>query len=183
LKTVGQERLGDLRSALKTAERQGGEAQAPEHVTGSPHGPELSGKGLRSRPTYSEARGEEAKGLEHVAGSPHGPEPSGKGLRSRPTHSEVQGEEAKEPEGWGGSPYGLTPLDDGSPSAPPYGEPAEIELDLTELSQQGEWGPLGVTPQASSTGEPQPFEEMGADLNDLSERSFRAGLSSGQKSS
>ena len=149
LETVGQERLDDLQSALRTGERQGGEA----------------------------------KGQELEAGSPYGPEPSGEWSQSGPTYSEAQGGEAKGPEEAGGSPYGLKALDDGSPSAPPYGAPQEIERELTELSQQGEWGPPGVTPQASIAGEPQPSGEMGADLTDLSERSFRAGLSSGQKSS
>ena len=103
--------------------------------------------------------------------------------RSVSTTGERQGGEAKGSELGAGSPSGFTFLDDGSPTSPTYGEPAEIEPELTGLSQQGEWEPHGVTPQASGTGEPQPSGEEAVDLTDLSERSFRAGLSSGQKSS
>ena len=149
LETVGEERFGASRSVSTTGERQGGEA----------------------------------KGSELGAGSPSGPEPSGEGLRSGPSYSEAQGGEAEGPEEGAGSPSGFTFLDDGSPTSPTYGEPAEIEPELTGLSQQGEWEPHGVTPQASGTGEPQPSGEEAVDLTDLSERSFRAGLSSGQKSS
>jgi len=181
--TAGQERARDLRSTLTAAERQGGKAKEMELVAGSPYAPGPSGEGLRNGPSYSKARSEETEGLELGAGSSCAAEPSGGGLRSRPTHNNAQAEEAKGPEGRQSSPCGLKALDDGLPSGPPYAAPQEVEWELMELSQQEEWGPPGATTHAASTGEPQPSQEKAADLTELSESSFRAGLSSGQKSS
>jgi len=160
LETVGQEHRGAPRSAPLTGERQGGEAEGPE-----------GGAALRNSLTYGAPQGEEAKGSESWGDSPYGlpprtlrkagPEPSGLRL----------------PKGFGSE------AGEGSLSAPTYGALEEIERELAELYQERsrEWA--GFAPEAESTGEAQPSGEEGADLTELSERSFRAGLSSGQKSS
>ena len=183
LESAGQERLWESRSTHRSAERQGGEATGLELGAGSLHGAEPSVGSLQSRPPYTETQAEEPKGPEGLVYSPLGAEPSGGGLRSRPIDSEAQSGEAEGPEEAIVSPHGLKALDAGSPTAPPYAAPQEIERELLELSQQGEWRSPGVPTQPSITGGPQPSGGKGADLTDLSERSFRAGLSSGQKSS
>ena len=61
--------------------------------------------------------------------------------------------------------------------------PGEIERKLAELYQQRSWEWPGFAPQAGGTREPQPSGKECADLTEVSERSFRAGVSSGQKSS
>jgi hypothetical protein len=61
--------------------------------------------------------------------------------------------------------------------------PGEIGRRLAELyRQQGrEWS--GLATKASSAGEARPSGRARADLTEVSEKSFRAGISSGQKSS
>ena len=59
--------------------------------------------------------------------------------------------------------------------------PGEIERKLAELYRRQEWGGSSMAPQASRAGEPQLSGKEHADLTGLSEKSFRAGISSGQK--
>jgi hypothetical protein len=181
--TVRQEHRGAPRSAPMTGERQGGEAAGPE-----------GGGASRGSPTYGEAQGREAERPRGVGTS-----------RSSPTYGEAQGGEADGSQGMDGSHYGLPvrtlrkagpepsglrlpegfdpQAGDRSRNAPTYGALGEVERELAELCQQRNWERAGFAPKAESTGKPLPTGEEGADLTDLSERSFRAGLSSGQKSS
>jgi len=160
LETVWQEHRGAPRGAPTAGERLGGEAEGPE-----------GGGASRGSPTYGEAQGGEANGSQGMDGSPYGlpartlreagPKPSGLRL----------------PKGFG--PH----AGDRSRSAPTYRVLGEVERELAEPCRQRNWERAGFAPEAESTGKPQPSGEEGADLTDLSERSFRAGLSSGQKSS
>jgi hypothetical protein len=59
----------------------------------------------------------------------------------------------------------------------------EMERKLAELYQRRMRERLGFAPKAGGTDDPQPSRKERADLTELSERSFRAGLSSGRKSS
>jgi hypothetical protein len=61
--------------------------------------------------------------------------------------------------------------------------PGEIERKLAELYQRPLWERSGFAPKAEGTGDPQPSGKQRADLTELSERNFRAGLSWGRKSS
>ena len=183
LETVWQEHRGAPRGAPTAGERLGGEAEGPE-----------GGGASRGSPTYGEAQGREAE-------RPRGVGPS----RSSPTYGEAQEGEANGSQGMDGSPYGLPArtlreagpkpsglrlpkgfgphAGDRSRSAPTYRVLGEVERELAEPCRQRNWERAGFAPEAESTGKPQPSGEEGADLTDLSERSFRAGLSSGQKSS
>jgi len=183
LERVGQEHRGGPRSAPMAGERLGGEAEGTEGVGAS-----------RGSLTYGGAQGREAEGPRGVGTS-----------RSSSTYGEAQGGEANGSQGRDGSPYGLPArtlrkagpepsglrlpegfgpqAGDRSRSAPTYGALGEVERELAGLCQQRNWERAGFAPEAESTGKPQPSGKEGADLTDLSERSFRAGLSSGQKSS
>lgn len=61
--------------------------------------------------------------------------------------------------------------------------PGEIERKIAEFYQRRSWEWPTLAPNAGGTGESQPSGKERVDLTDLSERRFRAGLSSGQKSS
>jgi hypothetical protein len=71
-----------------------------------------------------------------------------------------------------------------SRSAPPDADTAprgERERILAEFYQRLGWERSGVAPKAAGTGNPQPPEEARVDFTELSERSFRAGISSGRE--
>jgi hypothetical protein len=59
--------------------------------------------------------------------------------------------------------------------------PGEIERKLAELYRLQGWESPRWAPKGSSAGEPRPSGKERADLTELSEKSFRAGISSGQK--
>lgn len=61
--------------------------------------------------------------------------------------------------------------------------PGELERKLAELYRRQGWERSGFAPKAGSTSDPQPSGEERADLTELSEKNFRAGISSGRKSS
>ena len=61
--------------------------------------------------------------------------------------------------------------------------PGEIDRKLMEFYQQSRWEVSGSAPKGSSAGEPRPAGKQRADFTEVSERSFRAGQSSGQKPS
>ena len=114
--------------------------------------------------------------------SPCGPKPSGlrlpKGFGPQPggespsgtTYSEPQGTETKGPE-----PKELRVFRTVAPG--------EIERKLVELYQPSRWEVSGSAPKDSSAGEPRPAGKERADFTEMSERSFRAGQSSGEKPS
>ena len=60
--------------------------------------------------------------------------------------------------------------------------PGESDRILAELYPRRRWEWPGFAPKAAGTGDPQPSGKERADLTGLTERSFRAGLSSGRKS-
>jgi hypothetical protein len=59
----------------------------------------------------------------------------------------------------------------------------ELERILAEVYGRQRWGWSGLASKTEGTGDPQPLAKERADLTELSERSFRAGISSGRKSS
>jgi hypothetical protein len=61
--------------------------------------------------------------------------------------------------------------------------PGKMERIITQLYGPRRWEWSGFASKAGGTGDPQPSGEERADLTELSERSFRAGISSGGKSS
>jgi hypothetical protein len=65
----------------------------------------------------------------------------------------------------------------------PTAVPGEIERKLAELYQRRLWERSGFAPKAGGTGDPQPSGKERANLTELSERNFRASLSSGWKPS
>jgi hypothetical protein len=108
-----------------------------------------------------------------------GPEESGQrgreGWRSASAYAEPWGEEENEPESRGGSES--TPTNLRGPS------PGEIGGKLEELYRLGLWEWAGFTHRAGGATELQHEGKDHVDLTELSERSFRAGVSSGRKSS
>jgi len=59
----------------------------------------------------------------------------------------------------------------------------EIERRVKEFYRRQGWERSGSTPTPLSAGEPQTSEKQRVDLTEVSEKSFRAGISSGRKSS
>jgi hypothetical protein len=96
-------------------------------------------------------------------------------LPEPPSAGEQHHKEEKGPDGRGASRSALT--DDEAAA------PGEMERKLAELYQRRLWERSGFAPKAGGTGDPQPPGKGRADLTELSERNFRAGLSSGRKSS
>ena len=98
-----------------------------------------------------------------------GPQAGGES-RSATTHREPQGADTK----------GLEPKE---LKVFRTAAPGEIERKLVERYQQSRWEVSGSAPKDSSAGEPRPAGRERADFTEMSERSFRAGQSSGQKPS
>jgi len=89
---------------------------------------------------------------------------------SATTYGEPHGTETKGPE-----PKGLRVFRTAAPG--------EIERKLVERYRPSRWEVSGSAPMDSSAGEPRPAGKERADFTEMSERSFRAGQSSGQKPS
>jgi hypothetical protein len=99
----------------------------------------------------------------------------GKTPSEPPSVGEQHGGEEKGPGGRGAS--------RSAPTDAETAAPGESERILAELYRRLGWGWSGLAPEAGDKGDRQPSGKERADLTELSERSFRAGISSGRKSS
>ena len=98
-----------------------------------------------------------------------------KTLPEPPSAGEQHHGEEKGPDGRGAS--------RSAPTGAEAAAPGEMERILEALYQRRMGERSGLAPKAGGTGDPQPPGKERADLTELSERNFRAGLSSGRKSS
>ena len=139
------------------------------------------GEALRPAPVFDEPRGREVNGPEDRGAS--GPVSASAGhpgeelklaahpsaSHSRPFYDESEDDGGIDPE------LERTRL---SPDAPDE----ETQRRLAEFCRQRSWDRAWWSPEVEDRKESQAAAELRTDLTDLSERSFRAGLSSGQKS-
>jgi len=145
------------------------------------------GNASRSALTYSEPPGREENRVRSWGASrialPHGEHgdaggsgpKGGDALPSAPACAEQWGEHEHERESTGGS--------ESAPANLRGSSPGEIEGKLEELYGLGMWEWAGFAHQVGDASELQHTGRECADLTELSERSFRAGVSSGRKSS
>ncbi len=140
------------------------------------------GEALRTAPACAEPPGQDVNGPEHRGA--WGPVPASAGhpgeeakLAAHPSasHSRSLYDESEDA---GGIDQELerTRLSRDAPDE-------ETPRQLTEFCQQRNWDWAWWSPGAEEREKSQAASELRTDLTDLSERSFRAGLSSGQKSS
>ena len=133
---------------------------------------------------HSDAGESRPKGGDAWPGAPACAEQSGReesgpkgseGWRSSPAYAQQWGEGENQPESRGGS--------QSAPANFRGSSPGEIGGTLEELHRLGMWEWAGFAHQAGGASEIQHAGKGRADLTELSERSFRAGVSSGRKSS
>jgi len=146
-----------------------GESPRAESVVPPEAASEKRGGASPCGPKASSPRLQEGFAPPPVAQAKGGPQAGGES-RSATTYSEPQGTETKGPE-----PKELRVFRTAAPG--------EIERKLVELYQHSRREVSGSAPKDSSTGEPRPAGKKRADFTEMSERSFRAGQSSGQKPS
>ena len=170
--------------AAPPAEARSASQSAPsEHVTQAPPRRLLRlGEALRTAPAGAEQRGPEVNGPEHRGASGPVPESAGdpgeesklaahpSAFHSRPLYDESGDDGGIDRE------LERTRLSRGAPDE-------ETQRRLAEFHRQRSWDSAWWPPGVEDREESQAAAELRADLTDLSERSFRAGLSSGQKSS